>query len=210
MLLIFLGPPGSGKGTQAKIISKQYNLKHVSTGDMLRETAKSGSELGFKLAEIMSRGELVTDDLVNEIVQETLSKPEYQESIIDGYPRTLAQAQFLDNILPSKYIVINFKIDIAHLKSRIESRFVCKGCNAIYNEASTPLKVKGVCDVCGSKEFEYRADDNEQSLLKRVEVYQGQIIDILDFYLKQNKLVEVDASRSIEEVTKYIVESISI
>lgn len=208
MLLIFLGPPGSGKGTQAKIISSQFSLKHVSTGDMLRETAKSGSELGFKLAEIMSRGELVTDDLVNEIVQETLSKPEYQESIIDGYPRTLAQAKFLNDILPSKYIVINFNIDTAHLKARIESRFVCKGCGAIYNASFTPTKKDGECDVCGSQEFEYRADDNEQSLLKRVELYQGPISAILDFYLKQNKLVTVDASQPVEEVTKYIVESI--
>ncbi len=209
MLVVFLGPPGSGKGTQAKIISSNHSFKHVSTGDMLREVSKSGTKLGNTLADIMARGDLVTDDLVNQIVRESLQKPEYRQNcILDGYPRTLAQAEFLDGINTESYKVINFRINLEKLKERVSKRFVCKRCGAIYNEISTPTKNPGICDNCLSSEFEHRADDNEQSLIVRVEAYNKQNAMILDYYFRKNKLHNVNADDSVENVTKTILENI--
>ncbi len=209
MLVVFLGPPGSGKGTQAKIISSRYSFKHVSTGDMLREVSKSGTKLGNILSKVMARGELVTDDLVNQIVSESLSKPEYRENcILDGYPRTLAQGQFLDRIISSEYIVINFVIDLDKLKERISKRFVCIDCGSIYNEISSPTKILGICDKCGSTKFEHRADDNEHSLINRVDAYNKQNSSLVEYYLSNNRLFSVNADDDVDNVTKTILNKI--
>lgn len=209
MLIIFLGPPGSGKGTQAKIISASLHSKHISTGDMLREVAGSGTSLGNLIAEIMSSGKLVTDDLVNQIVQEILGKAENSANIIlDGYPRTLEQAVFLDDIYTAKYLVINFQIDIDKLKQRVSRRFICKACGEIYNNALAPTKIDGVCDKCGSTEFISRADDNENALITRVEAYQQQIAKILKFYQARNNLYNVNADDTVENVAKHILEAV--
>ena len=204
MLVVFLGAPGSGKGTQAKIISSKYNLKHLSTGDMLREVAKSGTNLGNKISEIQASGSLVTDDMVNKIVEECLASPAYKNaSILDGYPRTLAQAEFLANVSKDDYKVIYFKIDTKKLESRIEGRYICLDCGQIYNEENKPIK-NAKCDKCDGSNFEHRADDNASSLRTRVSIFEEQISEILEFYNKKNKLCEVAADASIDSVTSQI------
>ena len=207
MLVVFLGPPGSGKGTQSKIVSTALNYKHASTGDMLRETAKGTTLLGKELGKLMSEGALVSDSMVNEIVAQTLKSDEYKNGcILDGYPRTLEQALFLETINIDNYIVVHLKIESDKLGQRIESRYICLDCGAIYNTDISPKK-EGICD-CGSENFEHRADDNAVALLKRIDLYEDQISMILDFYRQRKKLVAVDADKSVEEVTKQILESI--
>lgn len=209
MLVVFLGPPGSGKGTQSKIVSSKLGYKHVSTGDMLREVAKSETLLGKELNEVMKNGGLVTDSMVNEIVAETLKKPEYPNGcILDGYPRTLSQASFLETVNLDNYIVIYLKIDKNKLIKRIESRFICKDCGAIYNQISSPLKNEGKCDKCFGSTFEHRLDDNLEALKVRVEAFEDQIAMILDFYRQRKKLVSIDADKPVEEVTNLILESV--
>ncbi len=209
MLIVFLGPPGSGKGTQSKIVSSKLGYKHVSTGDMLREVVKSGTLLGQELNEVMKSGGLVTDSMVNEIVAETLKKPEYTNGcILDGYPRTLSQASFLETVNLDNYIVIYLRIDKNKLLERIESRFICKDCGTIYNQISSPLKNEGKCDKCFGSNFEHRLDDNLEALKVRVEAFEDQIAMILDFYRQRKKLVAIDADKSVEEVTNLILESV--
>ncbi len=208
MRLIFLGPTGSGKGTQAKIISSQFGLRHLSTGDMLRDVSKSETELGKKLEEIMTKGDLVTDELVNQIVSETLNKPEYKNYILDGFPRTRAQAEFLSEIIGEDYLVINFDLDSEILKTRVVSRFTCKKCHAIYNIELHPLKKEGVCDICGSTEFDHRSDNNDESITKRIDIYKEQIASILDFYSGKEKLYIVNASDTVENISKHIIDTI--
>lgn len=208
MLVVFLGPPGSGKGTQARIISAQMGLKHVSTGDMLREVSKSASPLGRKLSEYLEKGELVNDDLVNQIVAEFLAKPEYKNGfILDGFPRTLAQAKFLEEIYTGSYKVIHFKIDVEKLKHRVEGRFNCLDCGEIYNKYNTLIK-EGECNKCHGSNFQYRADDNVDSLVTRITKFEEQIVQILEFYNERNRLSVVNADEAIENVTKQIVSAV--
>ena len=209
MLIIFLGAPGSGKGTQAKILSPLLSFKHVSTGDMLREVSRSETDLGRELSGIMSRGELVTDDLVNKIVKETLTKSEYKNGcILDGYPRTYSQAKFLDQILDQEYKVIYFSLDKNKLLERIEGRYICRSCGAIYNQSTSKPKKEGVCDNCSGTEFEHRADDNAASLVKRVEVFEAESSEIINYYEQKEKLFLVKADQEVDQVTKQIVDAV--
>jgi adenylate kinase len=206
MNLILLGPPGAGKGTQAKKIAAQYDLPHISTGDIFRETASSGTELGKKLQSYMSQGKLVPDEVVIEIVNARLEKPDCRNGfLLDGFPRTVPQAEALDAVLASagKKIdkVLAMRVDNEEIVKRLSSRRVCPQCGASYNLISQAPKVAGKCDVCASA-IVLRADDNPETVRQRLAVYDTQTRPLIDYYGKKGVLREVDGTRTVEEVFK--------
>lgn len=209
MILVFLGAPGSGKGTQAKIISSKLNLKHYSTGDILRTEVDTGSDLGNKLKSILSSGALVSDDLVNDIVQNNLTSiKDSLGCILDGYPRTTDQAKFLESINEEKVIAVYFNITTDLLISRITERYTCKTCGAIYNDSLSPTLVNNVCDKCFGVEFTRRSDDNESSLLKRIQIFEQNKMPLLSYYRDYGNIIEVDASIDVEKVTEVILSGV--
>ena len=208
MNIILLGPPGAGKGTQAKMIAETFSLPHISTGDMFRETAASGSELGKKLQSFMSKGALVPDDVVIEIVKARLSKADSIKGfLLDGFPRTTAQAEALDkSLLESSRKIdhvfsISLKDDI--IIDRLSSRRVCISCGASYNTITQQSKTQGVCDRCGGKVVQ-RGDDNPGTVKNRLKVYKDQTSPLIAYYKKAGVLREVDGSGAVEEVFKRI------
>lgn len=206
MNLILLGPPGAGKGTQAKMIAAKYHLPHISTGDMFRETAASGSELGTKLQSFMSQGKLVPDAVVIEVVKERLAKPDCADGfLLDGFPRTVKQAEALDNLLAENKrkidVVLNIELDDEEIIRRLSSRRVCIGCGGSYNLISQPSKIDGVCDLCGGKVIQ-RADDNAETIKNRLKVYHNQTSPLIDYYSRAEVLKKVDGSKPVEEVFK--------
>jgi adenylate kinase len=208
MNLILLGPPGAGKGTQAKRIAEKYKLPHISTGDIFRETAGSGSDLGKKLQSYMSAGKLVPDDLVVEIVKARLDKDDCANGfLLDGFPRTVVQAQALDGVLKKsgKKIDRVLLIDLTgeEVVKRLSGRRVCAKCGANYNIYFKPPKKEGVCDKC-SQDLTQRADDNPETIGKRLKVYDGQTMPLIDYYKKSGVLRSVDGKQSMEEVFKNI------
>ncbi|NDB81471.1 MAG: nucleoside monophosphate kinase [Alphaproteobacteria bacterium] len=210
MILIFLGPPGSGKGTQSSFLSKHHGFNHLSTGDLLRIESTKTTKIGLLLASMMGSGALVSDEIVNKLIANYVIEARHSNFIIDGYPRTISQAHYLQNYLDSNYFVFHFDIDIIKLKERIQNRFSCTHCGKIYNKITQPLTINGVCDVCGSSEFSWRKDDNAEALLKRVEVYNQEINAILDFYQERQKLTKINADLTSEEVSSQIENIISI
>jgi adenylate kinase len=202
--MIFIGAPGSGKGTQSALFSKK-GMKHVSTGDLLRSEIARGSELGKKVKQVMDSGALVSDDLVIEILRANLDlgKASY---IFDGYPRNEAQAKTLDSAIlkgaPS--VAIYFEINTQKLVQRLVNRRTCKGCGEIYNLQTKVPKVAGVCDVCGSKELVHRADDQEEVILKRMSVFATHTEPVLAHYAQTGRLVKIDAEKSADEIAKII------
>lgn len=206
MNLILLGPPGAGKGTQAKKISSRFHLPHVSTGDMFRETAESGSELGVKLKEYMSAGVLVPDEVVIEVVKERLSKPDSEKGfLLDGFPRTVMQARALDKLLKEKNQKIDAVLSI-HLSEeevieRLSNRRVCSSCGANYNALTQPPQSNDRCDLCSGKVI-MRDDDNPGTIKKRLKVYNDQTSPLIDYYSASGVLQKVDGSKPVEEVFK--------
>jgi adenylate kinase len=204
-----MGPPGAGKGTQAKRISQKYNIPHISTGDMLREAVAKGTELGLKVKEVMERGELVSDELINEIVEERLSQKDCDNGfILDGYPRTLVQAQSLDEILKklSKKLdrVIFVDVPEERLVLRITSRRVCPKCGRVYNLISLKPKVDEQCDDCGVKLLQ-RDDDKEETVRQRYKVYMESTQPLINYYKEKGILEVVDGDRDIDVITKDIL-----
>ncbi|MDX1917219.1 MAG: nucleoside monophosphate kinase [Rickettsiaceae bacterium] len=202
MVVIFLGPPGSGKGTQSDYLHKFKNFCHISTGDLLRLESNKDTELGKKLGKIMGSGSLVSDDIVNEIVGNYVSGLSH-DIVLDGYPRTLSQAIFLQQFLKN-YLVLHFDIDIEKLRDRVGNRFSCSNCKKIYNAISHPLEKQGICDDCGCTKFDLRKDDNAEALINRVQIYNHEIEAILDFYKNKGTIRTIDADLSKEEVSKQI------
>ena len=207
MNLVLLGPPGAGKGTQASQISQKYSLAHISTGDIFRETAKSGSELGKKLQSYMTAGKLVPDELVIEIVNERLSKPDCQKGfLLDGFPRTIGQAKALDEVLKKsgKLIdkVISIQLDDEEIVKRLSSRRVCS-CGASYNLMTQPPKKEGICDKC-SGTLVQRADDNAETIRQRLKVYHDQTSPLIEYYSSAKKLFSVKGDQPIDKVFKDI------
>ncbi len=205
MIVVFLGPPGAGKGTQAKLISQELKLKHVSTGDMLRSAVEKQTPLGLKAKEYMDRGELVPDELVIAMVEEEVSHEE--NVILDGFPRTLQQAKALEDML-SKYNrsvdkVFFFEIEDDYIVERLSGRRICPKCGAVYHIKFNPPKDDETCDICGTKLIQ-REDDKEEVVRKRLEVYRKQTAELIDFYEKENKLIRLDARKSIEELHEEI------
>ena len=208
MNIILLGPPGAGKGTQAKMIAETFSLPHISTGDMFRETAASGSELGKKLQSFMSKGALVPDDVVIEIVKNRLSKPDSAKGfLLDGFPRTTAQAEALDKSLleSSRKIDYVFSISLKDeiIIKRLSSRRVCLSCGASYNTITQPVKAEGICDKCSGQVIQ-RSDDNPETIKNRLKVYKDQTSPLVAYYKKAGVLREVDGSGTVEEVFKRI------
>ena len=208
--VIFLGPPGSGKGTQAKELAKQYGVPHLSTGDMLREHVSKGTPLGLKAKPIMERGELVPDSLVLKMVAERIERPDCEHGFVfDGFPRTVAQAQWLGELLKQHGfkppLVVHFVIDPAMVLRRITGRRMCKVGGEIYNVYERPTKVEGRCDNDGG-ELEQRPDDREEIVKTRLAAYEKQTAPLVAYYRRLGRLRDVDATKSVEEVAKRVVQ----
>jgi adenylate kinase len=203
---IFLGPPGAGKGTQAKRIAQRCGLPHLSTGDMFRDAISRGSELGHVVRPIMERGELVPDDVVMKMVEEELSQPECAKGFVfDGFPRTLPQAEKLDRILESrsfgKPVVVDFCVSPEMLVRRLSGRWTCSVGGEIYNVHEAPPKVPGICDRDGGKLVQ-RPDDRPEVVKERLVAYERQTKPLADYYRRQGVLDAVDASAGMEEVSR--------
>ncbi|ONN27252.1 adenylate kinase [Thermosipho affectus] len=209
MNIVFLGPPGAGKGTYAKKLANILNIPHISTGDIFREEIASKSDLGKKVEEILKRGELVPDDLTNTIVKERLSKYDCKKGfILDGFPRTVAQAKALDEILKKLGrelgYAIYFEASEEVVVERISNRRICKNCGKIYNLITLPPKVNGKCDVCGGELYQ-REDDREEVVRKRYKVYMENTFPVIEYYRKDNKLFTVDGSMDVDSVIKEVL-----
>jgi len=203
--LVFLGPPGIGKGTYASAISKMYGIPHISTGDIFREEIKRGTELGRRIKEYVERGELVPDEIVIEVVRERLSREDCKKGfILDGFPRTLRQAQALDE-MATLDLALNFVAPDEVIIERLSGRRICRRCGAIYHVKFMPPKVEGVCDICGGELYQ-REDDKPEVIKRRLELYRRQFKPILDFYRAKGILVDVDASEQADVVIPRIVE----
>jgi len=202
--LVFLGPPGVGKGTYASAISKKYGIPHISTGDIFREEIKKGSELGKKVKSYVDAGKLVPDDIVIEVVKRRLSMDDCKKGfILDGFPRTLAQAEALDKITKID-LALNFVAPDEVIIERISGRRVCLKCGAIYHVVYMPPKVRGVCDKCGGSLIQ-REDDKPEVVKERLAIYRERFSPIIDYYKKKGILVEVYAGEPAEKVIPKII-----
>ena len=207
---ILLGPPGAGKGTQAAKIVEKYHIPHISTGDIFRENIKNGTELGKRAKEYMDKGELVPDDLVIEIATDRLSKDDCKDGfLLDGFPRTVFQAEKLDEFLTAKGSridhVLDIDVDRDELMKRLTGRRVCKTCGASFHVVSIPPKKEGICDVCGA-ELIQRADDNEETAANRIEVYNKETKPLIDYYEKAGNISHINGGAGLENVFNTIVD----
>lgn len=211
MNIILLGPPGAGKGTQAKLIEDRRGMKQLSTGDMLRAAVAAGTETGKKAKAVMDRGELVSDDIVVSIIADRLDAADVKRGfILDGFPRNTAQAGALDKMLNGKGLkldaVIEMKVDDDALVQRITGRYTCAKCGKGYHDTFEKPKRAGVCDVCGGTEFTRRADDNEKTVRARLAIYNKQTAPLVSYYGAQGSLKTIDGMADIAVVTRQIEE----
>ncbi|HVC53985.1 MAG TPA: adenylate kinase [Stellaceae bacterium] len=209
MNLILLGPPGAGKGTQAKRLEQSHGLVQLATGDMLRAATASGSELGQRVKTIMDSGALVPDEIVIQALEERIAAPEARNGVIfDGFPRTIPQAEALDAMLARHGFkldhVVLMQVDEAALIDRLAGRFSCKSCGASYHERYHRPKFDGVCDICGSRDFLHRPDDRPEAVATRFEVYRRQTEPILPYYRDRGTLRTIDGMGEIDNVTRAI------
>ena len=209
MNIILLGPPGAGKGTQAKRLETGRGMIQLSTGDMLRAAVAAGTELGKQAQKVMDAGNLVSDDLMIGLISERLDQDDTKGGfILDGFPRTTAQAEALDKMLEQKGLeldyVIELRVDDAALVRRIVGRYTCAKCGQGYHDEFQKPKVEGVCDACGSTEFKRRADDNAETVRTRMAEYRAKTAPILPLYEARGIVSRVDGMASIEEVTEAI------
>jgi adenylate kinase len=206
--IVLLGPPGAGKGTHAKFISECYQIPHISTGDILRSRLQDGSELGKKAKSYMESGQLVPDLLVIAMMDERLQNPDAKKGfLLDGFPRTVEQAQSLDNILGARKVgielVINFDVSEEVVVARLSGRRSCPKCGAVYHVINIPPKKEGFCDRCDT-ELMQRKDDQESTVRKRLQVYQEQTAPLIQFYESKGLLRTVDGSQKIEILQKIL------
>jgi adenylate kinase len=208
MKLIFLGPPGAGKGTLAGLVSKEYSIPQISTGDIFRDAIKRETELGKKVKEIVGRGDLVPDELTVSLVRERLAQPDALKGyILDGFPRTIPQAEALGTFQKLD-AVVDFAIDDALVIERLSGREICRNCGAIYHVKNMPTKVKGVCDKCGGPTYT-RPDDSLESIKNRLQVYREQTEPLIAYYSKKNLIRKIDSSKSPEDTHIQIRKALS-
>jgi len=208
MNIILFGPPGAGKGTQARLIQEQYDLCLISTGEILREEVKKGSVVGLKVKEIMEAGGFTTDDIILEIFEDHLKQCKGQGVILDGVPRTLNQAQKIDELFKrlglDLDLVIQLNVNDEELVKRLSQRFLCKDCGAAYAPPEKSPRVEGVCDTCSSHEFVRRPDDEPEAVKTRLNIYNEQTKPLLQYYSSTGRLKNVDGMKSVEEVKAQI------
>ena len=209
---VLLGPPGAGKGTQAVRIVEKYNIPHISTGDIFRDNIKNGTELGKKAQEYMNKGELVPDDLVIEIATTRLLADDCKEGfLLDGFPRTVYQAEKLNAFLEEHGMkldkVIDIEVEKEELITRLTGRRVCKACGASYHVVNIPPKTEGICDNCGGELFQ-RADDTIETVENRIEVYIEQTMPLVDYYTAAGNIAVIDGALPLDTVFDAIVEAI--
>jgi adenylate kinase len=211
MDIILLGPPGSGKGTQAKMIAEKYKVKHISTGDILRENVRNGTPLGVEAKKFMDAGKLVPDSLLIDIIKDRLAKPDVKAGwMLDGYPRTIPQAEALDKILPGLGqkidVVLNVDVPDAELIKRVTGRRMCK-CGTTYHVQFNPPKVAGKCDACGADLYQ-RADDTEATVKERLQAYHAQTQPLIDFYNKRGIVANINGTGDIKAIFGNIVKAL--
>jgi adenylate kinase len=208
MNIILLGPPGAGKGTQARKLVEERGMIQLSTGDMLREARTSGTEMGRKVAEVMDRGDLVTDEIVIGLIEEKLEGDKAGGFIFDGFPRTLPQADALADLLArhgeTLAAVIEMRVNDEALVERISARSTCGGCGEVYNDLTKPIPADGKCTVCGGTEFKRRADDNAESLKQRLMEYYKKTSPLIGYYYAKGQLRGVDGMGEIDDVAAEI------
>ena len=209
MKIIMLGAPGAGKGTQAKKIAAQYSIPHISTGDIFRANIKNNTELGQKAKTYMDKGELVPDSLVVDLIMDRFKEADCANGyVLDGFPRTIPQAEALDNALKANGEKVDFAINVEvpdeNIINRMSGRRACVGCGATYHIKYNPTKVEGVCDACGEKLI-LRDDDKPETVKNRLSVYHEQTQPLIDYYNKAGVLAEVDGTKDMEDGFKDIV-----
>ncbi len=214
MRIVLLGAPGAGKGTQAKLISERLTIPHISTGDIFRANIKGNTALGIKAKSYIDKGELVPDELTVEIVKDRLSNPDCAKGfILDGFPRTIPQAEYLDKVLSE----MNINLDVTLLINvkdediieRMSGRRVCTGCGASYHVTFNPPKTDGICDTCNSSVVQ-RADDAAETVLNRLETYHKQTQPLISYYEKQGKLSVAEGAEEVEETTARVMKALGI
>lgn len=209
MKIIMLGAPGAGKGTQAKMIAEKYSIPHISTGDIFRANIKNGTELGKKAKSYMDKGQLVPDELTLDLIMDRFKQDDCKNGyVLDGFPRTIPQAEALDTALKAKGEKVDFAIDVdvpdENIVKRMGGRRACVGCGATYHVVYSPTKVEGVCDKCG-EELIVRDDDKPETVLNRLEVYHNQTQPLIDYYNEQGILKSVDGTVDMKDVFNAIV-----
>lgn len=211
--IVFLGAPGSGKGTQAGIISQRLGVAHIASGDLFREAVNRGDELGQQAKSYMERGLLVPDEITIRMILESIAASDCAKGfILDGYPRTLEQAEALDEALRHRgeevEKAVYIKVSMEELVRRLGGRFTCRNCQTPYHEITSPPKVPGSCDQCGGELYQ-RPDDSPQTVRKRLEVYFAETAPVIDYYRETEKLVEIDGERGVEEVAQDLIAALT-
>lgn len=205
MKLVFIGPPGVGKGTYAKAVSEKFGIPHISTGDIFREEIKKGSELGKRVKEFLDKGLLVPDDIVIEVVKQRLSMGDCRKGfILDGFPRTLQQAEALEQFARPEWAFL-FQARDETILERLGGRRICPKCGAIYHIKYMPPKVPGICDKCGAPLIQ-RKDDTPEVIMERLKIYREQFTPIILFYKERGRLVEIDANEQADKVVPVVIE----
>lgn len=207
--IVLMGPPGGGKGTQARMLKARLGLSHLSTGEMLREAGRSGTKLGLEAKKLIDAGNMVSDEVSIALISERLDEPSVSNGfILDGFPRTVSQAEALEKMLADRDVALDVAIQIQVpdeiIVERIIGRFSCTKCGACYHDKFLLPKVSGICDVCDSTEFIRRVDDNEKTVKARLKVYRDKTTPVLPFYENRGLLLCVDGTRSIDEVMQKV------